>query len=242
MKIPTFPTIHWEEAAIPLTNSEVWGGERVRGVPVLTDDSGGVALLTAVLTAAVGAGHLADSWGEDHLDPSWVVPYCSPAEQRHQQREERKIHQSGRHGFHKQLRTTLSHFCRQCLAEQLRSSALRKWNERGSERERGWRKEKSISVVLSFLSLLYVFPWDCLIPFSFIPSFSLSLVQYLSLWNMRRWLGKKIEAKERERKRKRETSKQLWDQTQFFSQDSVKVTTTPSLIQRWKEGMSAFPN
>ncbi len=40
MKIPTFPTIHWEEAAIPLTNSEVWGGERVRGVPVLTDDSG----------------------------------------------------------------------------------------------------------------------------------------------------------------------------------------------------------
>lgn len=109
-----------------LTDSEVGGGECVRSVPVLTDDSGGVALLTAVLTAAIGAGHLADSRGEDHLDPASVVPYCSPAEQRHQQREEKKLHQSGRHGFHKQLRTTLFHFCRQCLADLLRSSALRK--------------------------------------------------------------------------------------------------------------------
>lgn len=63
-----FSSIHAGQMAN--NNSEVWGGERVRGVPVLTDDSGGVALLTAVLTAAVGAGHLADSRGEDHLDPS----------------------------------------------------------------------------------------------------------------------------------------------------------------------------
>lgn len=111
---------------MPLTDSEVGGSECVRSVPILTDDRGGVALLTAVLTAPVGAGHLADSRGEDHLDPACVVSYCSPAKQRHQQREERNIHQSGRHGFHKQLRTTLSHFCRQCLAEQLRRKALRK--------------------------------------------------------------------------------------------------------------------
>lgn len=111
---------------MPLTDSEVGGGEGVRCMPVLTDDSSGVALLTAVLTAVVGAGHLADSRGEDHLDPAGVVPYCSPAEQTHQQREERKLHQSGRHGFHKQLRTTLFHFSRQRLADRFRSSALRK--------------------------------------------------------------------------------------------------------------------
>lgn len=63
-------------------DSEVGSGERVRGVPVLTDDGGGVARLAAVLTAPVNAGHLADSWCEDHFDPAglishikWVVSY-----------------------------------------------------------------------------------------------------------------------------------------------------------------------
>lgn len=69
--------------AMPLTDSEVGGSKRVRSLPIFTDDSGGVALLTAVLTAAINAGHLADSRGEDHLDPACVVPYCSPAKHRH---------------------------------------------------------------------------------------------------------------------------------------------------------------
>lgn len=63
-----------------LTDSEVGGGERVGGVSVLADDGGGVARLAAVLTAAVDAGHLADSRGEDHFDPAGVVPNCGPAE------------------------------------------------------------------------------------------------------------------------------------------------------------------
>lgn len=68
-----FSSIHAGQMAN--NDSEVGGGERVRSVPILTDDSGGVALLTAVLTAAINAGHLADSRGEDHLDPACVVPY-----------------------------------------------------------------------------------------------------------------------------------------------------------------------
>lgn len=70
-----FSTIHAGQMAN--NNSEVGGGERVGGVSVLTDDSGGVSLLTAVLTAAVGAGHLADSRSEDHLDPACVVPHMN---------------------------------------------------------------------------------------------------------------------------------------------------------------------
>lgn len=70
-----FSSIHAGQMAN--NDSEVGGGEGVRCMPVLTDDSSGVALLTAVLTAVVGAGHLADSRGEDHLDPAGVVPYIN---------------------------------------------------------------------------------------------------------------------------------------------------------------------
>lgn len=53
--------------------SEVWCCQGVCGVAVLTDDGGGVSLLAVVVTSASYAGIFADSWGEDHLDPSCMV-------------------------------------------------------------------------------------------------------------------------------------------------------------------------
>lgn len=62
-----------------LTHSEVGGSEGVRGMPVLADDGGGVALFTAVLALVSTAGHLADAWGEDYPYPTRVVAPCQPA-------------------------------------------------------------------------------------------------------------------------------------------------------------------
>lgn len=42
---------------------------------VLTNKSGGVPLLTAVLTAALGAGHFTDARSKDHLDAASVVTH-----------------------------------------------------------------------------------------------------------------------------------------------------------------------
>jgi len=50
-----------------------------------------------------------------------------------------------------------------------------------------------------------------------------------------------VREREGERERERERGKQLWDQTQFFSNDLDKVATTPSLIQRRKEECWLFP-
>lgn len=56
-----------------LTHSEVRGCQGVGSVTILTIESGGVPLLTAVLTAALGAGHFTDARSKDHLDAASVV-------------------------------------------------------------------------------------------------------------------------------------------------------------------------
>lgn len=53
--------------------SEVGGCQGVRGMAVLADQRGGVALLTAVLAVALGARHFADAGREDNLDAAGVV-------------------------------------------------------------------------------------------------------------------------------------------------------------------------
>lgn len=58
-----------------LTHSEVRGRQGVGGMTVLADESGGVPLLAAVLTAALGAGHFTDARGKDHLDAASVVTH-----------------------------------------------------------------------------------------------------------------------------------------------------------------------
>lgn len=58
-----------------LTHSEVRGRQGVSSMAILTNESGGVPLLTAVLTAAFGAGHFTDAWSEDHLDAASVVTH-----------------------------------------------------------------------------------------------------------------------------------------------------------------------
>lgn len=42
---------------------------------ILTNEGGGIPLLTAVLTAALGAGHLTDARSKDHLDATSVVTH-----------------------------------------------------------------------------------------------------------------------------------------------------------------------
>ncbi|KAL0620931.1 hypothetical protein AAY473_009258 [Plecturocebus cupreus] len=58
-----------------LTHSEVRGCQGVGSVTILTNESGGVPLLTAVLTAALGAGHFTDARSKDHLDAASVVTH-----------------------------------------------------------------------------------------------------------------------------------------------------------------------
>ena len=58
-----------------LTHSEVRGRQGVGSMPILTDESGGVPLLTVVLTAALGAGHFTDTRSKDHLDATSVVTH-----------------------------------------------------------------------------------------------------------------------------------------------------------------------
>lgn len=54
-------------------HSEVRGCQGVGSVTIFTNESGGVPLLTAVLTAALGAGHFTDARSKDHLDAASVV-------------------------------------------------------------------------------------------------------------------------------------------------------------------------
>lgn len=54
-------------------HSEVRGRQGVGSMTILTNESGGVPLLTAVLTAALGAGHFTDARSKDHLDAASVV-------------------------------------------------------------------------------------------------------------------------------------------------------------------------
>lgn len=56
-------------------DSEVRGCQGVGSVTILTNESGGVPLLTAVLTAALGAGHFTDARSKDHLDAASVVTH-----------------------------------------------------------------------------------------------------------------------------------------------------------------------
>lgn len=58
-----------------LTHSEVRGRQGVSSMAILTNESGGVPLLTAVLTAALGAGHFTDARSKDHLDAASVVTH-----------------------------------------------------------------------------------------------------------------------------------------------------------------------
>lgn len=65
-----------EQKSRILTYSEVGGCQRVCGVAILTDDGGGVPLLTVVVASASYAGHFANSGCEDHLDPSCMITDC----------------------------------------------------------------------------------------------------------------------------------------------------------------------
>lgn len=58
-----------------LTHSEVRGRQGVGSMAILTNESGGVPLLAAVLTAALGAGHFTDARSKDHLDAASVVTH-----------------------------------------------------------------------------------------------------------------------------------------------------------------------
>lgn len=42
---------------------------------VLTNESGGIPLLAAVVTVALGAGHFTDARSKDHLDATSVVTH-----------------------------------------------------------------------------------------------------------------------------------------------------------------------
>lgn len=66
-------TMDWDLTKLP--HSEVRGRQGVGGMTVLADESGGVPLLAAVLTAALGAGHFTDARGKDHLDAASVVTH-----------------------------------------------------------------------------------------------------------------------------------------------------------------------
>lgn len=66
-------TIHTRKMAD--NHSEVGGCQGVGSVTILTNERGRVPLLTAVLTAALGAGHLTDARSEDHLDAASVVTH-----------------------------------------------------------------------------------------------------------------------------------------------------------------------
>lgn len=60
---------------LSLTYSEVGCSQGICGVAVLTNDGGGVSLLTVVVTLASSAGQFADGGCEDHLDPPCVVAH-----------------------------------------------------------------------------------------------------------------------------------------------------------------------
>lgn len=53
--------------------SEVSGCQSVSSMAILTDEGGGISLLTVVLTVALGASHFADAGCKDHLDATSVI-------------------------------------------------------------------------------------------------------------------------------------------------------------------------
>lgn len=56
--------------------SEVSGCQRVSSMAILTDEGGGISLLTVVLTVALGTSHFADAGCKDHLDATSVISHC----------------------------------------------------------------------------------------------------------------------------------------------------------------------